>query len=287
MVDLGYIAVAAVVCCLVLPFLHAWAWCLADLRRDTALEPAARSRWLGMLILISVVAIPMYVSSGPGESAGIQGCCGGRGSGDRRAVVCLTCTSGRTSADARHPLLKVLRTLFATHVQSLTRYPVSRGSPLITSRACGAACRPSATPSRGRPRPRGRRAPRASSWQAYLLEVLDSVPRTEMLAVQPVLLSCRRMADPIGEALGPARTKVAGALFASAVPWLPPFTGTNLQPLSPTLAPAWQERRWPRNRSSARYAIVSILAAPISGTSNPRRAPQSRHPGRRHVTRFG
>jgi hypothetical protein len=67
MVDLGYIAVAAVVCCLVLPFLHTWAWCLADLRRDTALEPAARSQWLGMLILMSVVAIPMYVSSGPGR----------------------------------------------------------------------------------------------------------------------------------------------------------------------------------------------------------------------------
>ena len=65
---LAYIVVAGMICCLVLPFLHAWAWCLADLRNDTTLEPAARSQWLGMLILISVVAIPMYVSSGPGSA---------------------------------------------------------------------------------------------------------------------------------------------------------------------------------------------------------------------------
>jgi hypothetical protein len=65
--DLGYIVVAAVVCCLLLPFVHAWAWCLADLRRDTTLEPPARSRWLVLLLLVSVLAIPMYVNSGPGR----------------------------------------------------------------------------------------------------------------------------------------------------------------------------------------------------------------------------
>jgi len=64
---LGLIVAVALVCCLVLPYLHAWAWCLADLRRHTSLEPPARSQWLVMLILLSVVAIPMYVSNGPGR----------------------------------------------------------------------------------------------------------------------------------------------------------------------------------------------------------------------------
>ena len=66
--DLGYLVLAGLVCCLALPFLHAWAWCLADLRRDGRLDSDARAQWLGALLLLSVVAIPMYVSTGPGSA---------------------------------------------------------------------------------------------------------------------------------------------------------------------------------------------------------------------------
>ena len=62
----GYFVVAALACCLVLPFLNAWAWCLRDLRRDYTLDSSARAQWLGALLLLSVVAIPLYVS-GPGR----------------------------------------------------------------------------------------------------------------------------------------------------------------------------------------------------------------------------
>ena len=64
----GYLALVGLVFCLGLPFLHAWAWCLDDVRRDTTLDPSTRARWVGALVLLSVVAIPMYVSSGPGGS---------------------------------------------------------------------------------------------------------------------------------------------------------------------------------------------------------------------------
>jgi hypothetical protein len=63
----GLIVAVALACCLILPYIHAWAWCLTDLRRDATLDPPARSQWLVMLILLSVVAIPMYVSGGPGR----------------------------------------------------------------------------------------------------------------------------------------------------------------------------------------------------------------------------
>ena len=38
-----------------------------DLRRDRSRDASARSQWLFALIVFSVVAIPMYVSSGPGK----------------------------------------------------------------------------------------------------------------------------------------------------------------------------------------------------------------------------
>jgi hypothetical protein len=63
---LGYIVVAALACCLVLPLLNALAWCLGDLRRDSMVDSSARAQWLGALLLLSVVAIPMHVS-GPGR----------------------------------------------------------------------------------------------------------------------------------------------------------------------------------------------------------------------------
>jgi len=49
--------------------------------------------------------------------------------------------------------------LVASHVQSSTRRPGSRGSLLIRACAGGTACRPSVRPARDRPRRRGRRAP--------------------------------------------------------------------------------------------------------------------------------
>jgi hypothetical protein len=62
-----YLLLALVVCVVALPFLHAWAWCFADLRRDRTLDQTARSQWLFALVVLSVVAIPVYVSSGPGK----------------------------------------------------------------------------------------------------------------------------------------------------------------------------------------------------------------------------
>lgn len=64
---LGYALLAGLVCCLALPFLHAWAWCLADLRHHATLDASARARWLGALLLMSVLAVPMYVGTGPGR----------------------------------------------------------------------------------------------------------------------------------------------------------------------------------------------------------------------------
>jgi hypothetical protein len=63
---LVYILMGALVCGLALPYVHAWAWCLADLRRDRMLDTSTRTQWLGALLLLSVVAIPLYVS-GPGS----------------------------------------------------------------------------------------------------------------------------------------------------------------------------------------------------------------------------
>ena len=63
---LAYILVGVLACGLALPYLHAWAWCLADVRREHMLDSSARAQWFGALLLLSVVAIPLYVS-GPGR----------------------------------------------------------------------------------------------------------------------------------------------------------------------------------------------------------------------------
>jgi hypothetical protein len=64
---LGYLLLAVLVCVLLLPFVHAWAWCVADLLRDDAVDSSVRTQWLVALLFLSVVFIPAYVSVGPGR----------------------------------------------------------------------------------------------------------------------------------------------------------------------------------------------------------------------------
>ena len=45
----------------------AWAWCVADLLRDDAVDSSVRTQWLVALLFLSVVFIPAYVSVGPGR----------------------------------------------------------------------------------------------------------------------------------------------------------------------------------------------------------------------------
>ena len=58
---------AVLVMVLLLPLVRVWAWCLVDLRDDSAIDQSTRAQWLMMLILLSVVAIPAYVTVGPGR----------------------------------------------------------------------------------------------------------------------------------------------------------------------------------------------------------------------------
>lgn len=42
------------------------AWCLTDVLSDRTLTQYERTMWLAFLLVVSVVAVPLYVTVGPG-----------------------------------------------------------------------------------------------------------------------------------------------------------------------------------------------------------------------------
>lgn len=68
MENLASLVVIVFAVLIALPFARAWAWCLADLRdHATDLDSPSRGQWLAALLLVSVFAIPAYVTVGPGR----------------------------------------------------------------------------------------------------------------------------------------------------------------------------------------------------------------------------